>query len=173
MEIDHEINESGEPASGLRLPLEQLDGFEKALLDLFANARREVCIFSHQLDRDLYHRQAVVEAVSQFARRSRNTRVRILIRDSEPMLRQHHRLLPLIQRLASHIELKKLQPTPHTPSNEFVIGDDRLSLLREDREQWLGFYHVDDRVRVRQLRDAFEEDWPLAVRDASLRRLVV
>ncbi|KUJ84722.1 hypothetical protein AWR36_003470 [Microbulbifer flavimaris] len=156
-----------------RIRLADVEAFERALIDLCHRARREICLFSHHLDRDLYHREPVVEALSEFARRSRYARVRILIRDSDPMLQRHHRLLTLIQRLTSRIELKKLQPTVDTPDSEFAIADDGISLLREDREQWIGVYCPDDRVRTKRLREAFEQDWPLAVRDASLRQLVV
>ena len=156
-----------------RIALQDAEAFALALIDLCRNSRREVCLFSNHLERELYHREDVVEALSAFARRSPYARVRILIRDSDPMLQRHHRLLELIQRLPSRIELKKLQPTVDTPDTEFAVGDDARSLLREDREQWLGVYCPTDRVRCQRLREAFEQDWPLAVRDASLRQLVV
>ncbi|WP_237065064.1 hypothetical protein [Microbulbifer guangxiensis] len=156
-----------------RFPLADVEAFQQALIDLCQRAKREVSIFSNHLERSLFHEEAVVEALSAFARRSRYARIRILIRDSDPISQRHHRLLPLIQRLTSRIELKKLQPTVDTPDTEFVVGDGCISLLKEDRDQWLGVYCPADRVRAQKLLALFEQDWPLAVQEPGLRRLLV
>lgn len=154
-------------------PLGDIAGFRAALVELLGKARRELCVFSRELARPLYHDGDVAEALSKFARSSRFTRVRILIRDSDPLVRQFHRSHALAQRLSSRIEIRKIQATVDTPDWEFAVADGRRVLQCEDRDQWQGSYHPENRVRARKLLDTFERDWPLAATDANLRRLSI
>lgn len=153
------------------LLLEDIAGFRTALIDLLGHARRELCIFSEQLARPLYHDGEVAEALSAFARSSRFARVRILIRDSDPIVRQFHRAQALAQRLSTRIEIRKIEATVDTPDWEFAIADGRRVLQCEDRDLWQGSYHRENPARARKLLDVFERDWPLAATDANLRRL--
>lgn len=151
--------------------LEGIEQFRSALIELLAEASREVCVFSARLAHPLYHDRAVSEALSGFARSSRFAQVRLLVRDTEPMLRRHHRVGALLQRLSSRIELRLIQATVDTPDWEFVVADRRQSLFCDDRQQWQGCYEADNPVRAHQLTEAFEREWPLAVADPNLRRL--
>ncbi|WP_323844406.1 hypothetical protein [Microbulbifer magnicolonia] len=153
------------------LPLEDLAGFRGALIELLGEARRELCIYSERLARPLYHDSEVVEALSSFARSGRCARVRILIRDSDPIVRQFHRAQVLAQRLSTRIEIRKIEATVDTPDWEFAIADGRGVLQCDDRDLWLGSYHPQSQVRARKLLDIFERDWSLATTDANLRRL--
>ena len=97
----------------------------------------------------------------------------ILITDSDPLLRQPHLLLPLIQRLDSRISLRKIQNSSEPTDWEFIIADDRLSLLVSDSTKWIGQYRGDDPVRNRKLQDVFEQSWLHARPDPALRRFVL
>jgi len=151
--------------------LQDIAGFRAALVALLGNARRELCLFSEQLARPLYHDSEVVEALSKFARSSRFARVRILIRDSDPIVHRFHRAHALAQRLGTRIEIRKIEATVDTPDWEFAVVDGRSVLQCEDRDQWQGSYHPENPARARKLLEAFERDWPLATTDANLRRL--
>ena len=159
--------------SGKNWPLEDLEGFQAALCSLLTTSRRHVCVYSEHLARGLYHEERVSEALSAFARSSRNAELRILVRDSDPIVQRFHRVHSLAQRLTSRIQIRRIDATVDTPDWEFVIGDGRLALVREDREQWQGIYAPDDPVRVRKLAEAFERDWSRATEDPALRRLVI
>ncbi|WP_308367270.1 MULTISPECIES: hypothetical protein [unclassified Microbulbifer] len=154
-------------------PLTSAEDFRRALIELLGSSRRSLNIFSEHLDRALYHDAEVVEALSRFARDSRFVQVRILIRDSDPVVRHHHRLHHLTQRLSSIMEIRKVQATVDTPDWEFAVADDRQLLVRDERHQWLGVYEADNPARSRKLLDVFEQDWPLAVPDGNLRRLLI
>ena len=144
-----------------------------ALLQLLHESRRRVRIYSQDLARTLYHQAEIVEALSRFARSSRYARAEILITDSTALLRQPHLLLPLIQRLDSRISLRKIQNTSEPTDWEFVIADDRQSLLISDPIKWIGQYRADDPVRNRKLQDVFEQSWLNARPDPSLKRFVL
>ncbi|MCQ3830340.1 hypothetical protein HXX02_12870 [Microbulbifer elongatus] len=145
----------------------------EALTVLLTRSRRRVRIYSQHLARAIYHQEDCVDALSQFARRSRYARVEILIADSDPLLRQPHRLLPLTQRLNSRISLHKIQNSSEPGNWEFAIADDRQSLLIADANKWIGQYRGDDPVRNRKLQDVFEQNWLNARPDPSLRQFVL
>lgn len=154
-------------------PLESVEDFRRALVELLDSGRRNLCIFSEHLTRPLYHDAEVVDALSRFARSSRFARVRILIRDSDPIVRRLHRLHALAQRLDSIIEIRRIQATVDTPDWEFAVADGRQLLVRDDRDQWLGSYEADNPVRAGRLLEVFERDWPLGAPDSNLRRLLI
>lgn len=151
--------------------LNDLEGFRSAFIELAEESRRELFIFSEQLAHPLYHHREVAEALSAFARSSRFAAVRILVRDTEPMLRRFHRLRELTQRLSSRIELRRIHATVDTPDWEFVVADSRRVLFCDDRQQWRGVYRPDDPARAARLGEAFRQDWPFAATDPNLRRL--
>lgn len=155
------------------IALETAEQFASALQRLIADARRHITIYSEHLARALYHEPKTVQALSGFARSSRYARVQILINDNEPLLRQPHRLLPLIQRLGSAIELRRTLPGSQADDQEFVLADNRQLLVRSDREKWMGQYHADNPVRVRQLREVFERSWLHAQPDPNLRQFLL
>ena len=155
------------------VPLSDVDSFRDALQQLLRDTRRHLRIYSQNLARPLYHQSATVQLLSDFARSSRYARVQILITDSEPLLRRPHRILPLIQRLGSRIELRKIQATTEPTDWEFALGDNRQALIRSDREKWQGHYHRDNPPRVRQLQDVFEQSWLHARPDPELKRFLL
>lgn len=160
-----------EPRTTDARSLDDLCGFRTALIDLLQGARRELCIFSDHLARPLYHDSDVAAALSAFARGQRFARIRILLRDTAPVVGRFHRLRALAQRLSTRIQVRKVAATLDTPDWEFVVADGRQLLQCKDREQWRGAYYTDDPTRARKLLDQFEQDWPLAAPDPNLRRL--
>ncbi|AQQ67703.1 hypothetical protein Mag101_08670 [Microbulbifer agarilyticus] len=144
-----------------------------ALKQLIGTSRRRLRIFSQHLARQIYGDLAVVDALSEFARSSRYAQVEILITDSEPLLRQPHRLLPLLKRLQSRITLRKIQPSSEPTDWEFAIADQRLSLSVSDHLKWNGQYRSDDPVRNVKLNDVFEQHWLAARPDPALRQFVL
>ena len=153
--------------------LSDVDSFRESLQQLIGDTRRHLRIYSQNLARPLYHASTTVQLVSDFARSSRYARVQILIVDSEPLLRRPHRILPLIQRLSSRIELRKIQAAMEPTDWEFAVADNRQALIRSDREKWLGHYHRDNPVRARQLQDVFEQSWLHACPDPELKQFLI
>nr|WP_010130363.1 hypothetical protein [Microbulbifer agarilyticus] len=161
------------PSTSAHPAFEDVEHCCDALTALIGASRRRLRIFSQHLARQVYGDLAVVDAISEFARSSRYAQVEILITDSEPLLRQPHRLLPLLKRLQSRITLRKIQSSSEPTNWEFAIGDQRLSLSISDSIKWNGQYRGDDPVRNAKLDDAFEQHWLAARPDPALRQFVL
>ncbi|WP_299592598.1 hypothetical protein [uncultured Microbulbifer sp.] len=153
--------------------LSDIESFRDALHTLAGTSRRHLRIYSQGLARPLYSDPETVQHLSDFARSSRYALIQILITDNEHLLRRPHQLLPLIQRLGSRIELRKVQASTEPTDWEFALGDATQVILRTDKEKWQGHYHPDNPVRVRQLQDVFEQAWLHARPDPELKRFVL
>lgn len=167
------VTGSPRPMDSETVPLTDADGFRDALLQLLRDARRQLRIYSQELARELYSDPAVVQGLSDFARSSRYAHIQILITDSDPVLRRPHRLIPLVQRLGSRIELKKIQPSTEPSDWEFALADREQVIQRSDTSKWIGSYHLQNAVRVRQLQDVFEQAWVHARPDPELKRFLL
>ncbi|WP_418296787.1 hypothetical protein [Microbulbifer sp. SA54] len=147
------------------------EGGATALLQLLESCKRQVRISSLCLTHAIYSEALTVQALSDFARRSRYSRVEILVSDTTAMYRRPHRLLPLIQRLGSHIQLRCLQDEHGPEVHEYVVGDDQQVLFVADPDLWRGTYELESRQRARKLNEAFSQRWAQAVEDPNLRQL--
>jgi predicted GNAT family N-acyltransferase len=63
------------------------------VLDLARQCRRQLRILSNSLDHELYHTNEFFDALSDLARRSRFSEIRLLIVDNRPLVQRGHLLL--------------------------------------------------------------------------------
>lgn len=118
------------PATHRRQPLEDIAG---GILDLSQRARRELLIYSHSLQAEWFASQALITAVSAFARRHADSTVRLLVRDDQPLREQRHPLVTLAQRLPSAIGLRVCgeAASRDDASEQFLVADRRALLVIE------------------------------------------
>jgi hypothetical protein len=140
-------------------------------LDLVSQAQREVYVLTHDLDPPIFGHKDFVEALSAFARRSRYSQARFLIRSSDKAVKYQHRMIPLAQRLSSSIFMR-------TPCDEhqdfieaFMIVDGVGYIRRKEALRFDAETCFRDRRMVRSMRETFIEMWEQSVPDPQLRRL--
>ena len=174
-------------ALDLQLPLEEPDQdftqfvsglaypqpFDRAVVALCQQARREICIQSPDLDHAVFSTAELVAAVSALARDSRQSRVRILVSDPRPLLQQGHRLLELARRIPSVVQLRTLAEHPDWNGETVVIRDHDGVLFTPGGEAQQGFYEPDSRASTRKHLELFEELWRHGNSDANLRSLAI
>lgn len=153
--------------------LSSLEQFQEALVSLAQRTRRELAVFSPSLDPLLYEQEDFEQALSLLARRHRLTRVRLLVRDSQPIAERGHMLLRLAQRLPSKIELRKLTNDIETRAISFVLGDRQELLYQNDMEQYRGFWDSNAAAQVKTLKETFDRAWNTAEEDPRLRQLLI
>jgi hypothetical protein len=145
--------------------------FDTYAISLSQSASRALCILSPQLDPAAFDNTELSTALSTLARESSQTQVRILIKDSRPLVGRGHRLLELARRLPSIVHLRKL---PEHPSwnNETVVIRDRDGVLftlgDSDHE---AFYEPDSRASAVSHLELFDELWRYSIEDTELRSL--
>jgi predicted GNAT family N-acyltransferase len=142
------------------------------VLDLCAQARRTLRIFSTALEPELYANDAIVSVLSALARRHRQSEIRLLICDETALRESHHPLVALSQRLPSALPLRVL-PTDFRPELDalFLLAD-RSGIFAYPESApnvaWCS-YHLPPTVKDYQER--FDRMWESAEPARYLRRL--
>jgi hypothetical protein len=131
---------------------------------------RELRIISPDLDHAVFDRREFAEALSALARRNRNSRIRILIKDSRAMVSRGHQLLSLARRLPSSVAIRKLEHHPEIKGETILLGDNS-SLLFMPADQDGGYYHPDSRASAQPYIDRFDALWERGTEDPEFKQL--
>ena len=145
--------------------------FDELAVELCTEARRYIRILSPDLDHEVFDSEALSNAISALARRSRYTEVRILVQNTRAIVQRGHRLLELARRIPSLVHIQVLSEHPEVSNDTMVIRDmDGLLFKPGDSEQQ-GIYEADSKAITAAYVEKFDDLWELSVPDVELRRL--
>ncbi|MDZ7781602.1 MAG: hypothetical protein U5K56_01175 [Halioglobus sp.] len=145
--------------------------FDEYAVALVESAARYICILSPGLDHAAFDSEELTEALSALARRSRHTRVRILIADSRDIVSRGHRLLQLARRLPSAVHMQKIPEHPDWKGETVVIRDRDGVLFKPAGPGDDGFYEPGSRASTQRHLELFDELWRYSEEDPELRSL--
>lgn len=151
--------------------LDSLGTNREAVLALARALRRELLIFSHDLDPLLLDREDWLEAIRQFAIRSRHTRVRVLLMDPTRAAREGHGLIRLAQRLSSHIEIHRVDHEDREHPDAFLVADGIGYLHRPNATRWEGLWSLQSGAEARRLEQRFDTMWERSQPESEFRNL--
>ncbi len=138
---------------------------------MLRQAKRDLAIFSYDLDPVVFDQLPFVEAFKALALRSRFSRIRVLLQDNTLVLQRGHRLVELAQRLPSVIEIRKPNDDFIDHPENFLLIDDCGYLHRKTPESHLGIACYHNRHRVNRLLALFDDAWEHGSPDRDLARL--
>lgn len=147
--------------------------FDELAVAMCQDASRYIAILSPQLDRAVFDSQALAEALSELARRSRQTEVRILVADSRDIVTRNHRLLQLARRIPSCIHVRRLREHPDWNGETLVVRDRNGVLFVPAGAEHQGFYEPQSRASAESHLELFEDLWRYSEEDPELRTLSV
>jgi hypothetical protein len=147
---------------------DQAASFAEQLID---SARQEICFFGPIIDPVLLDNDAVISKISEFARRSQRTRLRLVVHDTQKNVLDSHRLLPLAQRLTSHIQIHLSHPKYQDQRSLFLLVDQQAYLYCPNGERYQGRADLQPSAYARELQKQFEEFWSHSRPDTNSRRL--
>lgn len=153
------------------LLLESADDFRSQTLQICQGARRHLDVLSHHLDFGVFDHPPTLEAISKMARAHRLARVRLLVRDSQPLIDRGHGLVRLAQRLPTKVELRKLVVEPENGDMAFLLCDRDRVIYKGDDNVYRGFVNRDGAAEVQRLRTIFERIWEHAHSEPKLKLL--
>lgn len=110
---------------------------------MLRQASRLADIFSRDLDPRILDDIRVTDALSALARRSKFSRIRILIAEPETVMMRGHRWLNLIQRLSSRIEVKIIHDDYRNTPFVFSVVDECGLIYRAhaDEMEAVAYFH--------------------------------
>jgi len=138
---------------------------------LTQQATRSIDIISRHLDPGVFDTPDFIDAVKQLSISSKFTKVRILLSDSDPMTKNGHRFIELIQQLTSSIEVRKISEEYKSYNEAFCLYDGKGVIYLRYADRYDGFANFDRPRLVTELSNFFNEVWEHSVPDSNLRRL--
>ncbi len=130
-----------------------------ALRQLIEDGRRSLDILSDQLTPLLYTDAPLLEQISALARRSRQSKIRILVRDTRPLKGYSHGLVQLAQRLPSRMEIRGLTEMPKDPNMGYFLVDKQALVFFNSEADFMGFSNPNARAEARNLMTEFDHLW--------------
>ena len=140
---------------------------------LTQKASRNIDILSKYFDSDVFDTIEFIEAIKQLSISSKFTKIRILIKDSEPMTKNGHRVIELIQQLTSSIEVRKISEDYKSYNEAFCLYDGKGVIYLHYADRYDGFANFDRPRLATELSNFFNEVWEHSSADSNLRRLYI
>jgi hypothetical protein len=166
---------SGPRARGPSQPAQDFEGLDatrEAVLALVAGARRDLVIYSRELEPAVYAYTPVIEAIKAFAIAGNGAVVRILVQDPSAAQRTPHPLLALAQRLPTAFLLRTPQELEELQyPSVYVANDADGYLFRLLGSRFEGDWSPALPGRNRQLMEQFQRTWDRARPCTELRSL--
>lgn len=141
-------------------------------IDLIADARRRLWIYSRELDPGLFDERRVLAALRDFAIRTRGAEAQLLLQDAAAPQRSHAPLLALAQRLPSVFAFRETADSvdrAYVPA--FLANDAGGYYFRNLGHRFEGEAERHAPGRARQLAAAFQPVWERSRPCTELRAL--
>ncbi len=146
------------------------DNYQMALR-MLQQSRRDVAILSRHLDGRLYDTSEFIHALSQLVVQHPRCRIRLLLKDVEPLIKYGHRVIELSRRLSSMIGIRTIHSHYREYNEAYMVFDERGIIKRRYADRYEGIANFNDPVQARELITFFNEVWNISEPDPNLRRL--
>lgn len=151
--------------------LSSLGENREAAVAVAALAKRELALFTPDLEPLLYDQEEFLGVVRTLATRSRFSRIRVVCLDSGPSVRAQHRFIGLAQRFSSYIEVRRASRDHAGLTDTYLVADETALLYRPLYSRYEGYADLKAPMEARQRLRAFEDIWQQAEPDPEFRRL--
>lgn len=138
---------------------------------LTQQATRNIDIISDHLDPGIFDTPDFIESVKKLSILSKFTKIRILIKNSEAIVRNGHRMIELIQQLTSSIEVRIIAEEYKSYNEAFSAFDGKGIVYQRYADRYEGFANFNRPRLVTELTNYFNEIWEHSTPDSNLRRL--
>lgn len=153
---------------------EGLEATREAVLALVQAARRDILVYSRDLEPAVYAHPPIVQALKEFAISGRAGVARFVIQDPALAQRSPHPLIAIAQRLSSAFELRTPQEIEELQyPSVFMANDADGYLFRLLGSRFEGDWSPALPGRSRQLQEHFQRVWDRARPCTELRSLQI
>jgi hypothetical protein len=164
---------NGMDVTGTRCILSTLDEYRVVVAELANRARRNLCIYTPDLEPLIYDRDSFLEPVKRLVLARGHARMRVLISDPARAVREGNRFMQMARRLTSFIDLRNVAPEyRHNPCS-FIIADDKAIAYRQQASRWDGIVEYDDTQVVKRYLAYFDEVWAGSMIQPELRATAI
>lgn len=163
-------SESSSSMSEQYIPVTSSDDFTQVAIQFCREAKRDICIISQTLAKEVYHNPQLCRALMLAATQHPQFKINILVRDTEQLATHFHPIVELTEKLSSHVQLKKIHEEYEEPHPELVLVDSQKVLRQLKLMPFCGHGIPHAPREGRQLKDKYQKIWDWSLADAALRR---
>ncbi len=145
----------------------------EAILKLLSAAQNQISIISRQLDATIFSKQDFIENASEFIRRTKTSNIRILVHDTEPIVKNNHRILNLSQRVSSKIEIRTICDDYAQFNQSYLVADSIGYIHNIKSDLYDAEVNFNDIDKSKELMETFKTIWELSQQEAEVRRLCI
>lgn len=160
-------------ASDSDISLSSRDEVKIINIALTQKASRNIDIISKHFDSGVFDTAEFIAAIKKLSISSQFTRIRILLKNPEPMTKNGHRIIELIQQLTSSIEVRVIPDEYKSYHEAFCLYDTKAVIYLRNAERYDGFANFDRPRLASELLNFFNEVWERSETDPNLRRLYI
>ncbi len=153
------------------LILDNHNDFYQILLSMTQQSRRNILVFSHDLDHRIFNTEPIYNSFKDLAIASRHTYIRILLQHTGVMITKGHRLLELSRHLSSHVSIRICAKEHRDIIETFAVVDERGFIIQENPYRYIANSNFNAPQQARNLTEKFVTMWEQGIEDVSLRRL--
>jgi len=144
-----------------------------AILKLLSDAQHQISIVSRYLDQTIFSKHDFIENASEFIRRTKTSSIKVLVHDTQQIVKNNHRILTLSQRVSSKIEIRTICNDYAQFNQSYLVADSigYIHNLKSDLyDAEVNFNNTD---KSKELLETFKIMWELSQQEAEIRRLCI
>lgn len=173
-EIEHRSSPRPRGPSTPATEIEGLDAIREAVLALVGAARRDIMVYTRELEPALFAHPPIVQAFKEFATSGRGGVARFVIQNPSQAQHAPHPLIAVTQRLSTAFGLRAPQNIEELQyPSVFVANDADGYLFRQLGSRFEGEWSPSLPGRNRQLQERFQRVWERARPCTELRTLQI
>ncbi|UZE97928.1 DUF7931 domain-containing protein [Alkalimarinus alittae] len=147
------------------------DSLRALTTSMISQATNKVRILSHHLNREIYDYEPIRDAISKLARAHSRSTIELLIVDEHPLVVSTQRLLELVRRLPSSIQLRVINKSYPYDESAMVLVDRCGVIFQKENSIYEGFANFNSAGRNKQLTEVFDHLWRHSSESQELRQL--
>ncbi len=164
-------NNGSDKTLGERKRIDSLNEFKAESERLFSSAQRVIRVYSKDLDPRVLNDRLIEKQFIEFIKRSRASKVELLIYDDAYLRGVDHRLVSLAQRFSSFVEIRLVPKDHHENFFGFYLADNKRIIHRHNIERYEAEYAELPNSLVKEKVKWFDEIWQQSPPASFLRAL--
>ena len=153
------------------ITLSTSDAIKVINIEFAQQSQRKIDVFSKYLDSKIFDNAEYISAIKQLSISSHFTKIRFLIKDSEPMVKNGHRIIEIIQQLTSSVEVRQIPKEYESYNEAFSLFDEKGIIFQNDANRYEGMANFNRPRLASELTTFFNQVWERSSNDANLRRV--
>ena len=144
-----------------------------AVLKLLSVAQNQISIVSRHLDPTVFSNREFIDHASEFIRRTKTSNIKVLVHNTQGIVKYNHRILTLSQRFSSKIELRTICNDYAQFNQSYLVADSVGYIHNLKADLYDAEVNFNDSERSNELMENFKSMWELSQQEAEVRRLCI